>query len=150
MRINCIPPQLLTDQHLGAEYLEIQAMQLNYYRKSVLYKEHFDWSRQSKDYTLNSGHAIFFYDKMLAVQKRFRSVVEECKRRGRATNLEDLNYSEVLPHHMNDWVPTKKDMLVNLERILQRISQKPDWYKYHGKPFNADVLYGEFKKSLIE
>lgn len=147
MRINTIPVELLMDQHLRAEYLEIFGMMFTYYRRSILDRlSPFDWSKQPKKYTLGGGHAMFFYDKMAFVEKRWLDVRNECSKRGFATNINSLDYSRVRPGHLNDWTPDKEAMRVNLERIRQRISLKPSWYKFHGKNVDADELY----KNLIE
>lgn len=142
MRINVIDPKYLMDQHLRAEYLEIQGMMLNYYRRSVLQTD-FDWSRVPKHYTLGTGHAMFFYDKMKFVTRRFKRVVAECNARGFTTNLLELDYSIVKPEHMNDYEVSRKDIEVNLERVRQRISLKPEWYKYKGVN-QTEVLVEEF------
>lgn len=150
MRINVIPVKLLADQHLIAEYNEASEMMLTYYRRSVLQrKSPFDKSEIPANYTLNKGHAMFFYDKMLGVYNRWHEVRAECENRGFTTNIMDLDYSIVKPEHMNDWKPSKRDMIVNLERIQTRISQKPHWYRYYGKPIEKwDAFYFELNQEL--
>lgn len=147
MRINTVPVEMLADQHLIAEYNEAVGMQIAYYRRSVLQrKTHFHDSEIPSNYTLGKGHATFFYDKMLFVKKRWHEVRKECIRRGVKCTIDDLDYSDVLPQHMNDWTPSKTDILTNLARIEDRISMKPQWYKFHGKPIDWSNFYDALKK----
>ena len=45
-----------------------------------------------------------------------------------------------LPKEFNhvEWQSDKNEVAVNVERILLRISDKPDWYKYQGEKLTAD------------
>lgn len=147
MRINTVPVEMLADQHLRAEYLEIHAMMGTYFRRSILQrKTPFHDSEIPSNYTLGKGHATFFYDKMLFVKKRWHLVRNECIRRGVNCTLEDLDYSFVPEKYMNDWTPSKTDILTNLARIEDRISMKPRWYKFHGKPIDWSNFYDALKK----
>lgn len=146
MRINTVPVEMLADQHLIAEYNEASGMQIQYYRRSVLQrKTPFLDSEIPPSYTLGKGHATFFYNKMLFVYNRWHAVRNECIKRGVKVTIPDLDYSIVKMNHMNDWIPTQKDVIVNLERIQDRISMKPDWYKFHGKKVDD---WNEFYSSL--
>lgn len=154
MRINVVPVGLLTDQHLRAEFREI-IMSIHYYRRSRNTKTGIDFSKVSKRYTLNSGHGYMWYNKFGYINQRYHSLLIEMQQRQYRTDAIEqkfapLLHSQVKAEHMNDWAPTKSDMAVNLERILEKIAKKPTWYKYHGKPVDVDSLYGEFKRSLIE
>ena len=42
---------------------------------------------------------------------------------------------------MKDWAPSEEDIAISLERINERISQKPGWYRYYGKA--VDIKTGE-------
>jgi len=148
MRINVVDPKVLMDQHLIAEYGEIQNMMLPYYRRSMNAKKPFDMKRISDKYTLNTGHATFFYNKMGFVVNRFRVVVEEMHARGFNTKLLELDYSEVPVHHMNDYQVTVEDVMHNLERIQQRIGLKPEWYRYRGNNIDADEMYERYIAGL--
>lgn len=147
MRINVVNPRYLMDQHLIAEYGEIQNMMLAYYRRSMKSGK-FDWNRVSDKYTLNTGHATFFYNKMGFVVERFDIVVEEMHRRNFNTNLLYLDYSEVPEEHMNSYEVSIEDIEVNLERIEQRISLKPDWYRYRGHRIDENELYKLYRRKL--
>ena len=125
MRINVLSPRTLADQHLRAEYNEIYSMMITYYRRSILErKTSFDESEIPTKYTLNKGHAKFFYNKMKYVQDRWYAIRKECNRRGFVTNLVELDYNTVKPEHMNSYDTTYEAKLINIERILSRIYMK--------------------------
>lgn len=127
MRINCIKPEYLSDQHLRAEWLEILLLP-PYIRRSLKSKKGFYLS-DSKEYTLNAGHARFFYDKLEYVEKRYKAIGDEMIRRGYNINYQ-LDLSEFDRSLYNDWNPTATDVAINLSRILSRINMKPMWYTY--------------------
>ena len=82
MRVNVIDPKYLADRHLVAEYIEIK-MGPKALSKSLYSKNGVDKNRISKEYTLNTGHTYFFYDKNKFLERRLKLVIEEC-------NLEDF------------------------------------------------------------
>ena len=130
MRINCINVEDLSDQHLRAEWLEF-LMLVPYIRRSMKSKNGIQLS-ESKNYTLGTGHAKFFYDKLLYVQERYNQIQEEMKSRGFNTNPK-LDLSNLPDNLFNMWTPTKTDHITNLNRIIARIDAKPDWYKFKSK-----------------
>lgn len=89
---------------------------------------------KSITYTLNEGHATFFYNKLEYIRRRYREIQIEMGARGYKTNpqlsFEHLGLTE---EYYNEWFPTYADELVNLERIEERIARKPQWYTYYGK-----------------
>lgn len=139
MRINMIPVELLSDAHLRAEYREI-LMSAHYYRKSSQSKQGIIRSKISKEYTLNTGHAMFFYNKMDYIIKRHDLLeAEMIKRSFKIRQTYDLKASEYcLPQDINDYIPSQDDILINIERILRRIYEmefiknKPGFYKLNG------------------
>lgn len=141
MRINVINPFFLTDNHLIAEYREIK-MITYYYVKSLKSKNGMDRSKISKRYTLNKGHAYMWFDKLGYVDRRFKSIVEEMKRRGFKTNFTVLNYTDIPETAFGNFIPDDEDIRVNLDRVLIRIADKPLWYKYMGSNIsNWDEWY---------
>lgn len=144
MRINVVSPRLLMDQHLIAEYGEIQNMMLPYYLRSRMHVRGFNTNKIPVKYTLGTGHASFFYDKMKFVSNRFIQVKEEMKHRGFKTETEHLDYSCVLKDHMNDYVVTSEDITVNMKRIIERIILKPTWYRYFGMSKDYKDLYEDY------
>ena len=62
-RINLVPPEELSDQHLVAEYREIFMVGSSLQRS--LRPPNWEKTKESipKKFTLNKGHVKFFYDK---------------------------------------------------------------------------------------
>lgn len=131
-RINIIPPSELMDQHLIAEIREINQL-----------AAHFEKSLKSKngifgipsEYTLGTGHVKFHYNKGKFLKNRFDSLVYEAKKRG--FNIKTVFNNTWLKNkaslYYNDYIPTEKAYEIIRERIKQKISLKPDWYRYYGK-----------------
>jgi deoxyribonuclease (pyrimidine dimer) len=81
-RINLIPPSELFDQHLVAEYRET-FMVVAALRRSLNRKSPFDPVKEiPKRFTLNSGHVKFFYDKLIYLENRYKSLIQEMLDRG--------------------------------------------------------------------
>lgn len=115
-RINCIPPNELTNKHLVAEYRELPRV--------------FALARKPKanesfptEYTLGRGHVKFFYNKLGYLSSRFLSLVEEMKLRGYKPNYTSLPKKafEVPAYLWNDWTPTAEALEVNRQRIKERL-----------------------------
>lgn len=140
-RINTIDPTLLTDQHLMAEYREFP-MVMSSLERSLKAKRGFDLSRIPKDYTLNTGHVMYFYDKGKFMRKRWDLLISELKDRGFSIDPDarvvKWHVYDNNPHLNNDWQPSLRDHMINLDRINLRISQKRDWYKFHGVAIKED------------
>ena len=130
-RINLIKPSELSDQHLIAEYREIfmigSALQRSINSKS--------WKKTienlPKEFTLNTGHFKFFYNKGRYLHKRYLDLIDEMQSRGMNPNLERQFKKEQWPIELyNDWQPTEKDMQLIRKRIKQKIKEKPSWYRW--------------------
>jgi len=132
MRINIIEPRLLADQHLVAEYREIKMLPKSLLR-TINSKSGFDVKKISKKYTLNKGHGYFFYNKLSFIIKRFNDLLKEMEYRKFQTNFKEIPMENIPINLHNDYQPNKDEMIVNIERIKLRISDKPNWYKYFGK-----------------
>ena len=117
-RINCgIPPKNLVMQHLIAEHREIIRIPNTINSGKAII------NNIPKDFRLGTGHVKFFYNKLYYLKKRYASLYNECKRRG--YNVK--NYIECfdnLPKElMNDYSPNKKDKLIVIERINQKLEK---------------------------
>lgn len=133
-RINIVPVQELTDQHLVAEYREI-FMVGPALRRSLNSKSGFDKNRIPAKYTLNQGHILFFYSRGKYLRNRYDELINEMKARGMNPDpSRTFPIEHFPPCFFNDWKPTEEDMDVARERINYRISQKPGWYRKYGKP----------------
>ena len=130
-RINLIPPADLTDQHLVAEYREMTmvpaALNRTLNSSKGLVK-----TKISKQYTLNTGHVYFFYDKGKFLKERYDSLVQEMKDRGMNPDPDRTFPTDIFKQNnlYGNWKPNTKEININLKRINKRISQKPDWYRH--------------------
>jgi len=130
-RINLVEPIELSNQHLIAEYREIfmvgPALQRSMKSKS--------WNKTKnnipKEFTLNSGHVKFFYNKGKYLNKRYKLIVKEMKRRGMNPDSNRKFKKEQFPlKFYNDWSPTLKDLEIIRKRINEKIELKPGWYRW--------------------
>lgn len=134
-RINTIDVDTLTDQHLMAEYRELPMIHASL-RRSKASKKGLSLDNIPPKYTLNRGHVTFFYDKGKWLHRRWHQLITELLARGYDIKPHERNvdwdvFDSVL---YNDWSPLHRDHGINLERILYRINEKRQFYKYRGKP----------------
>lgn len=139
MRINLVPVDLLSDVHLRAEYREI-LMAPHYFLVSNKSKSGIDYKKIPSHYTLNKGHAYFWYDKFGYIERRHNELETEMLKREFKTreNNSLLPLLEQIPNvNKNDWLHNKDELYINVERILTRIYEmifeknKPNLYKFN-------------------
>ena len=141
MRINIIPPKILMDQHLVAEYSEIKMLPKAFLR-SLYSKKGISKDSISEKYTLNKSHGFFFYDKIQFIIDRFELLKEEMQARNFACNFTELPVLDKIPlQYFNNYVPTLEEQIINIDRILLRISEKPSWYKFRGVPVDYRTAF---------
>lgn len=130
-RINVVDPSELMDQHLLAEYREIRLLCANLTR-TLNSKQGFKPNKVPSEFTLNTGHVYFFFNKGKYIHDRYEAIKKELQHRGISA---DLSFPlDGWPSHLyNDWVPSERDRNIVRERIALRISQRPNWYRYYGK-----------------
>ncbi len=161
-RINLVPPRELMDQHLFAEFREIKMVPKALHRSlRALWKRElgndFDLREQSdritsvihtltekipSDFTLNTGHVMFFYNKGRYLMDRYMGIRYELYSRGMNFN----GYSQFDPDHIydvypelnNDYNPTPEALILIRARIAEKIAMKPNWYRYEGVYCNTD------------
>ena len=125
-RINCVPPEELTDKHLLAEYRELPrvfALAYGAYRRGM------DETKLPKQYTLGKGHVLFFYDKLVYLEKRFNAIYLECRKRGWRCTYDRVPALPRMPTSwQQDWVPTPEALQLNRQRIADRIATRKDPY----------------------
>jgi len=151
-RINIIPPRLLTDQHLVAEKFEITWINgyLNRTKKSK--KGLLNINSYPKEFSLNTNHVKFFYDKGLYLEKRFNSLKEECNRRRirNENSFDKSSWENLEPIWFKDYTPSKKDYSIILERIKERVNKKPNWYKFHKNHLDLEKYFSLLDKFFAE
>ena len=130
-RINLVPPTELYDQHLLAEYRETRLLAKNMHR---YFKSNKTKNNIPKQFTLNTGHCLFFKDKGKYIENRYHKLRQELITRGYHPNFDELDTSAWPPGFFNDWTPTERDMNIIRERIVEKVKMKPTWYRYYGKP----------------
>lgn len=154
-RINLVPVEELTDQHLFAEFREIKMVPKSLRRSLEAMtkrqmKHHLEyvqaWNKSlelvlkkvPKQFTLNTGHVSFFYDKGEYLHKRYLELRRELTARNinfnRAALLDDAGVFFNLDERFNtDYAPTPEALEIIRTRIAEKIAMKPAWYKKHGK-----------------
>lgn len=116
-RINLTPPQELSTKHLIAEYRELPRV----FRLAAAW--HLRGGRSDvlpAAYTLGKGHVSFFYDKLLFVVKRHRSLVDEMLARGYTVNIPEPERHGAPSVLFNDYEPTQEALAINRQRIQER------------------------------
>jgi len=152
-RINLVYPEDLADQHLFAEWREIK-MIVPAAKRSLLAQPVVKiYEKISPQYTLNTGHVTFFYNKLSFLKTRFEELTEECLQRGINITLftfitEDYDFVWNRLGQI-EWVPTKRDIQVNIERIAQRLNEKSDWYRYYGDIYAPDFFIDRYNQRLL-
>ncbi len=117
-RINCIPVQELTRQHLIAEYRELP-------RVFALARKAHERGPVPRptEYTLGKGHLLFFYTRLGYLARRQADLVLEMQRRGyRPSYLTPLEqaYADLPAELWGDWQPTPQAQHLNRQRIAER------------------------------
>ena len=133
-RINLVPPEELSDQHLVAEYREIFMVGSSLQRS--LKSSNWEKTKKSipKKFKLNEGHVIFFYNKGKYLSERYDELVKEMKRRNMEPDPFRKFKRDQWPEELyRSWRPDKIDLKIIRDRIKQKIDLKPDWYKWHGR-----------------
>ncbi len=130
-RINLVPVKELADQHLVAEYREIFMVGSSLQRSLASP----NWEKNRKtipnQFTLNTGHVKFFYNKGKYLNDRYLQLVAEMKRRGMKPNPNRKFKREQWPDDLyGDWNPTERDLEIIRARIQEKIDEKPEWYRW--------------------
>ena len=114
-RINIIPVEELTDQHLMSEYREI--FMIGSALQRSLNSKNWDPQKIPKKFTLGTGHVMFFYDKGKYLYNRYDEIKHELTKRNFKLNKDRLFKVTQFPtEYYNDWVPTKEDQEIIKKR----------------------------------
>ena len=129
-RINIVPVEELMDQHLIAEYREINMVPASL-KRTLASTTGLDPKKIPEVYTLNKGHVYFFYNKGKYLNKRYQLLVNEMKKRGFNPNSNRKFPVDIFKSNglFNDWAPGLHEYDIVRERIQQKISKNPEWYR---------------------
>lgn len=121
-RINCIPVDELTIEHLKAEYRELPRV-YGYVKARVAKGQTPEDVKIPKQYTLGTGHVTFFYDKLDWINNRYLEICNRLRNMGVNIQYGDLTYLvDAIPQEWfgNYWADCKA-MDTNRERITTNL-----------------------------
>lgn len=129
-RINLISVEELTDQHLMAEYRELP-MIAKALEKTLKSKLGYQENKVSPTYVLGTGHIYFFYNKRDYLVDRYIILVKElnCRKFSIEPNARNMSWKVFDNITQIQWQPSAEEIEINRNRINERISLKPDWYR---------------------
>lgn len=126
-RINLVPVEELSDQHLIAEYHELPRV----------VKQKISIDGAPREYCLGKGHMKWARLHLLFTLSRYYKLCWEMKERGFKVNYSDAEFSlfclesEIArEYRWEDYIPTEKDIKLSRDRLVEKIKQKPNWYKW--------------------
>jgi deoxyribonuclease (pyrimidine dimer) len=117
-RINLVDPSELSRSHLQGEYREI--VRVFALARKQQYNMH--KIKQPSEYTLGTGHVLFFYDKLGFISERYDALCNEMINRGYTCNRvpkEDL-HAGIGKHMFFGYKPTEEAIRISKERIALR------------------------------
>jgi hypothetical protein len=124
-RVNLVPVRELSDQHLLSEHREIVRIP-NQVRSGKL-----SAAGAPESFRLGTGHVKFFADKLGFVRDRYLQVYEECIARGfQVTYMGSAFYGTFTRDQRKQWTPSSDDIAVSRERIQEKLSAKPGFYRF--------------------
>jgi len=120
-RINVVPVQELQREHLVAEYKEI--VRVFALARSAQYELH--KKKIPNEYTLGTGHVLYFYDKLKYITERYNSLCTEMTTRGYVCNRVEQSELELGIDRSLFWdyKVTDAALALNRARISQRLAE---------------------------
>lgn len=150
-RINVIDVTLLTDQHLFAEYREITRLFALVKQACDKYSHEQILAKIPPTYRMRTGHVLFFYDKLDFIEKRYFALRDEVVKRGFNVTLKDdiVEFRHAIdPVFYQNFLPNQTEMAVNIERLLEKIHAKPNWYKMNKMVIDDNSYCNNLRKLL--
>lgn len=89
-RINLVPPEMLSNQHLLAEYRELPRIFTAVKKKNIT-SSSIENLKIPEDYVLGKGHCLFFYNKLFWLLERYNSLFNQLECRNYNLNKEKYN-----------------------------------------------------------
>ena len=135
-RINTgINPKNLTDQHLIAELRELPRI---FTAVANRIRENKEFDDIPPKFTLGTGHMKFFYDKQYYLMDRHNELQIEYFNRYKKIWYFNPNLVNCSPCVYKDYVPTKNDKKLLIERIMTRITESKQTPYYYGKKITKE------------
>lgn len=135
-RINLIPVEELSDQHLLAEHREIKRI------PNVILSGRYSLDWQPSQYVLWPWHCKFFYDKNEFLRFRYQELYLECIKRWFNVRWYYISFNEVIYNHPElsrvRYKPTQEEIELSRARIKEKLAAKPLFYKW------TTILYYNF------
>lgn len=119
-RINVVPVEELSDQHLIAEYREMPRC----------FKQNIDIAFAPDRYCLGKGSMMWAKRHWVFCYHRFNCIIKEMDYRGFKTSYRELPLDEIDTHNFGYYVPTPEDYKINIERLVEKYKMKPNWYRW--------------------
>ena len=117
-RINVgVDPSELNTKMLIAEHREIKRI------PNCVRSGRFSMVAQPKEFTLNTGHVKFFYDKLGYLRIRYESIYAECQRRNFDVQYYGESFNGIAEKYMGNYIPTERDRKLILARIALRMKR---------------------------
>lgn len=140
-RINLIDPALLTDQHLFAEYREITRIPKLVENALQSKLPHDILQKIPNTYRLSTGHVLFFYNKLEFIEQRYFALRDEVLKRQFNITLKDsiVDYRQHIPSlFYQSFTPNQQDLTISIQRIIDKIKEKPDFYRLYSEKIDAE------------
>ena len=124
-RINVVPVEMLSNQHLMAEYKEI-TRPFNKVRKRIEKCQIPSDVQKPSHYVLGAGHETFFFDKLQYLHIRYLELYDELVIRGYNINYDNFNICESMMSGFagtdwyGDYAPTHEAIYLNMARLAKR------------------------------
>ena len=145
MRCNCgVKPEILTDQWVIAESVELLMIggmlrKNNYQPKSPI----------PPTFRLGTGHMLFWVNKMKYLKRRHEEVNKEMRRRGFNPTTKEINLEEFPAEYCNDWEPSQRDTNILRERLVWKLNNKPNIWRYERKYVDIAVIIDKLNSSEL-
>ena len=133
-RVNLVPVGELANQHAMAEWRELKMIPKALARSLKTQSHEKILKKIPKEFTLNTGHVMFFYDKGEYLRRRYEQLTEELVTRGYNINRDakfdpdDVMFSS--PYWNGDYTPDERALAIIRERIAEKIALKPTFYRW--------------------
>jgi deoxyribonuclease (pyrimidine dimer) len=135
-RVNLVPVSELANQHVMAEWRELKMIPKALARSLKTQSREKILKKIPKEFTLNTGHVMFFYDKGEYLRRRYEELTEELINRGYNINRDaKFDPDDVMfdPQWNGDYKPDERALTIIRERIAEKIAMKPEFYRWSSK-----------------